>query len=225
LSLAASGDGGLDLFRFSDAPVFEHLNLHRKGAVLISITHLGHACVLAEVSGGPRILFDPGTYSAGFEDLTGLDAILITHEHPDHYDQDRLPSLAKANPDAPVVVAGDAGAAGADALPGTHAVIHPDIPAIPNTAYQLGDLLFHPGDSFTLPSGPVRILLLPTGGPWMKAGEAIDYLRAVAPEIAIPIHQAGLAAIHQQLHYGLFRGLGPSGTAIHVLEQGTPAAF
>jgi L-ascorbate metabolism protein UlaG (beta-lactamase superfamily) len=39
----------------------------------VQITHYGHACVLAELPDGTRILFDPGTYSAGFEDLTGLD--------------------------------------------------------------------------------------------------------------------------------------------------------
>jgi hypothetical protein len=54
----------------------------------------------------------------------------------------------------------------------------------------------------------------------MKAGEAVDYLRAVAPEIAVPIHQAGLAAIHQQVHYGLFRNLAPTGTTVHVLDPG-----
>jgi hypothetical protein len=71
---------------------------------------------------------------------------------------------------------------------------------VTNNAYQVGDLLFHPGDSFTMPRGTIRILLLPAGGPWMKLSESIDYLRAVAPEIAIPIHQAGLASVHQQLH-------------------------
>ena len=96
---------------------------------------------------------------------------------------------------------------------------------VPNNAYQVGDLLFHPGDSFTTPPGPVRILLLPVGGPWMKVSESVDYLRAVAPEIAIPIHQAGLADIHQQLHYQLFRGLAPSGTTVHVLDHGIAAAL
>jgi hypothetical protein len=61
------------------------------------------------------------------------------------------------------------------------------------------------------------------GGPWMKAGESVDYLRSVAPEIAIPIHQAGLAGIHQQLHYQLFRSLAPPATTVHVLEHGTAA--
>jgi L-ascorbate metabolism protein UlaG (beta-lactamase superfamily) len=197
----------------------------------VRVTHYGHACVLAELPDGTRILFDPGTYSAGFEDLTGLDAVLITHEHPDHHDPDRVPRLAEANLGAPVVTVADVGdpvtvgGAAVRVQPGEHAVIHADLPAVTNNAYQVGDLLFHPGDSFILPQGPVRILLLPAGGPWMKLGESIDYLRAVAPEIAIPIHQAGLASIHQQLHYQLFRALAPSGTTVHVLDHGTAAAL
>jgi L-ascorbate metabolism protein UlaG (beta-lactamase superfamily) len=195
----------------------------------VRLTHYGHACVLAELPDGTRLLFDPGTYSAGFEDLAGLDAILITHEHPDHHDPERVPRLAAASPGARMVTAADvdasvtAGGALVGIQHGDHAVVHPALPNVANNAYQVGDLLFHPGDSFTLPAEPVRILLLPAGGPWMKAGEAADYLRAVAPEIAIPIHQAGLAAIHQNLHYQLFRGLAPSGTTVIVLDHGIQA--
>ena len=65
------------------------------------LTHYGRACVLAELAGQIRVLFDPGTYSAGFEDLTGLDAILITHAHPDP----TAPVLAEASPDALLVTA------------------------------------------------------------------------------------------------------------------------
>jgi L-ascorbate metabolism protein UlaG (beta-lactamase superfamily) len=197
----------------------------------VRLTHYGHACMLAELPDQTRVLFDPGTYSAGFEDLRGLNAILITHEHADHHDGDRLPALVKANPDAQLVtVAGGddsvtAGGAVVTVRRGDHAVIHPDLPNVTNNAYQLGEELFHPGDSFTMPSGPVRILLLPTGGPWMKLSESADYLRAVAPEIAVPIHQAGLAESHRQLHYQVFRGLVPPGTTIHVLDKGTPAAL
>jgi L-ascorbate metabolism protein UlaG (beta-lactamase superfamily) len=191
---------------------------------MISLTHFGHACVLAELEDGPRILFDPGTYSTGFEDLTGLDAILITHEHHDHLDPARLADLIKANPGAQVVTV-DGGAFDVAVLAGDHALVHPDVPVVRNNAYQVGDVLFHPGDSFTMPSGPVKVLLLPTGGPWMKAGEAVDYLRAVAPEIAIPIHQAGLAQAHQQLHYGLFHQLAAADTTVRVLDHGTSASF
>lgn len=197
----------------------------------VQITHYGHACVLAELPDGTRILFDPGTYSTGFEDLTGLDAILITHEHPDHHDTERLPRLTEANPAAPVITVanlGDSVTAGGAVVQirhVDHAVIHPDLPNVTNNAYQVGDLLYHPGDSFTLPQGQVRILLVPTAGPWMKLGESVDYLRAVAPEIAIPIHQASLTDGPRQMHYELFRSLAPSGTAVRVLDHGTATAL
>ena len=51
-------------------------------------------------SGDKAVLFDPGNFSHGFEGITGLSAILITHQHPDHADVTRLPALIEANPQA-----------------------------------------------------------------------------------------------------------------------------
>src|SRR5450756_1679882 len=65
------------------------------------ITNLGHACLLVE-AGGQRILVDPGAFSPGFVDVTGLDAILVTHQHADHVDLPRLPALLEINPKARV---------------------------------------------------------------------------------------------------------------------------
>ena len=67
----------------------------------MQLTRFGHSCLLV-VDGDARILIDPGTFSAGFEDLTGLTAVLITHQHADHLDLDRLPAVIAANPDAVV---------------------------------------------------------------------------------------------------------------------------
>lgn len=179
------------------------------------ITHFGHACVL--VSGQRRVLLDPGTYSTGFEALRDLDAVLVTHEHPDHQDADRLPDLLEANPGATVGTVPD----GIEVVAGEHALIHPLLPGITNNGY-LVDGVFHPGDAFLPPPGPVTVLLLPVGGPWMKIGEAIDYLRTVEPELAIPIHQAGLAPVHQAVHYQLVRNLAPRRTQVEVLDHGVP---
>ncbi|MFD1538958.1 MBL fold metallo-hydrolase [Nonomuraea guangzhouensis] len=182
----------------------------------MQITHFGHACVL--VSGDRRLLLDPGTYATGFEDLRDLDAVLVTHEHPDHLDTDRIPALLAANPAVRVGDVPD----GIETVEGEHAVIHPLLPGMANTGYLLDGRIFHPGDAFTPPPWPVRVLLLPVGGPWLKIGEAVDYLRTIEPELVIPIHQAGLAPVHQALHHQLIRNLAPRRTQVEVLEHGVP---
>ncbi|MQA16333.1 MAG: MBL fold metallo-hydrolase [Pseudonocardiaceae bacterium] len=212
----------------------------------MQIVHFGHSCVLVETASA-RLLVDPGSFSSGFEELTGLDAILVTHQHPDHLDLERLSALLDRNPEAPLVV--DSGSADQLAekglthqvvspgeqlqlggvavdvivIGGDHAVIHPDIPVIPNNGYLFEGSVLHPGDSFTVPVDPVDALLLPTGAPWLKLSEAVDYLRAVAPPLAVPIHQAVLAM--PEMHYTMFRQLAPSGTQLEVATPGQPLAL
>ena len=61
------------------------------------ITHLGHSAVLVETDGA-RILIDPGNFSDAWHSLTDLDAVLVTHQHPDHLDPENMPALLAANP-------------------------------------------------------------------------------------------------------------------------------
>jgi L-ascorbate metabolism protein UlaG (beta-lactamase superfamily) len=208
----------------------------------MQVTHFGHSCVLLD-TGAARLLIDPGTFSADFEGLTGLDAVLVTHQHPDHLDPERLPALLRGNPDARLIV--DPGTAGqlddvdhetvepgatlqvagarVEVLGGQHAVIHPDIPRIVNNAYLVDGSHLHPGDSLDTVPDDVDVLFLPAAAPWSKISETIEYLRAVAPRTAVPIHQAILAST--TIFYGHLDRLGPEKTTFRPLDAATPTTL
>ena len=181
----------------------------------MKITKYGHACLLVE-EGEARILVDPGGYSKGFEGLTGLNAVLITHQHGDHLSVENIAALAEKNPglkvfadegsyaklddgsglDIHAVHAGeefDVAGVKVKVVGTDHAVIHPTMSGIPNVGYLVARKLFIPGDNFTLPGEPVDVLAFALGAPWSKISEAIDYVLAVHPTVAIPYHDAVLA--------------------------------
>ena len=192
-------------------------------------------------------LFDPGTFSHGFEGITGLTAILITHQHPDHADPQRLPALVEANPSAALYAdpqtaamlgSGWTAVEVGDEFPlagltirgvgGRHAVIHPEIPVIDNISYLIGDgdhpaKLMHPGDALFVPDEPVEVLATPAAAPWMKISEAVDYLRAVGPRHAVPIHQGIIAPDARGIFYGRLSEM--TDTDVRVLTEESAAQF
>src|SRR5699024_4247867 len=115
----------------------------------------------------------------------------------------------------------------AEVVGGRHAVIHPDIPAIDNAGFLLGTadrpgLLLHPGDELSPPGVPVQVLALPATAPWSKLEETIDYYRAVAPEVAVPIHDAIVSDAGRGLYFGQLTAHGPAGSRFLPLAHGVP---
>lgn len=181
------------------------------------LTHLGHACLLIEIA-DERILIDPGNFTPSFESARDLSAIVITHQHPDHLDPDRLPDILRANGNARVLC--DPGSLdlladlGVEAqthdgptqvgevtvspIGHLHALIHEDLPVIPNVGVTLrapGEpSVFHPGDSLEGEPGPVDVVAFPLNAPWQRSRDMAGFLRRLNPASAVPIHDGLLNA-------------------------------
>lgn len=197
----------------------------------MKLTKMSHACIRLEKNGQTLVL-DPGGFSE--EDAAaGADAILVTHEHADHFDEGRLRAALDANPAAELWTLAAVAQQLSAAFPGRvhtvghgdtftaagfdvqvhgelHAVIHPDIPRITNVGYLLDGAVFHPGDAFTVPDHPVDTLLLPVMAPWSKLSEVVDYVREVEPQRAYDIHDALLTDLARPIYDRLVGGLGGS---------------
>jgi len=175
----------------------------------VRLTRWGHACVRLD-DDARHLVVDPGTLCELGPALDGADAILVTHEHGDHIAVDEVARAVAAGtplwgPAAVVallreagapqallhaVVAGDtfdAGGFEVEALGERHAVIHPDIPVIPNVAYLVAGVL-HPGDALVVPPRTPDVLLLPVSGPWFVLADGIDLAREVGARRIVPIH-------------------------------------
>jgi L-ascorbate metabolism protein UlaG (beta-lactamase superfamily) len=193
----------------------------------MELTKHEHACVAFEKEGASFVI-DPGAFSPNAADIiSGAEAVLLTHEHFDHVHEAAINAALAARPDlrvyAPASLADTFGAhpgqftavSAGDELKvagftvsvhgTTHASIHADIPAVPNVGYLVDETVYHPGDAYFVPEVSVGTLLLPTSGPWMKTGEAADYVRAVRPDRVIQIHEALLSEIGLSVA-GMFLG-------------------
>ena len=195
----------------------------------------GHACVVL-CEGERRLVVDPGIFT-GPDACAGASAVLVTHEHPDHFAPDRLKAALDADPGLEVwtnsSVAGQLEGLGTRvhvvghgdvvSVAGVevhvhgelHAEIHPDIPRIANVGFLVAGQVFHPGDALTVPDEPVATLLLPVHAPWSKTGELIDYVRAVHADQAFAVHDGALNDIGLGMVTGLLGERGP----------GTPTPF
>ncbi|MFE1311372.1 MBL fold metallo-hydrolase [Streptomyces sp. NPDC058755] len=209
----------------------------------MKLTKKSHACVRLEKD-GRTLVIDPGGFSEQ-DAAAGADAILVTHEHPDHFDEGRLRAALEANPAAGIWTLKSVAEQIAAAFPGRvhtvghgdtftaagfdvqvhgelHAVIHPDIPRITNVGYLIdGGRVFHPGDALTVPDLPVETLMLPVQAPWNKISEVIDYVREVKPQRAYDIHDALLTDLARPIYDRQIGSLG--GTDHQRLTPGASA--
>jgi L-ascorbate metabolism protein UlaG (beta-lactamase superfamily) len=184
------------------------------------VTKFEHAALRLDAN-GKTLVIDPGSFTTPLSDLSGLSGIVLTHEHPDHWTPEHLDRLLTAAPGTPIVApSGVARAAeGYDItvvspgdtvevdgftlrfFGGTHEIIHSSLPVVENVGVLVNDELYYPGDSYAVPEGvTVGTLAAPLGAPWLKVGDAIDFVLAVAPRRAFGTHDMTLSTIGKNMH-------------------------
>jgi L-ascorbate metabolism protein UlaG (beta-lactamase superfamily) len=198
----------------------------------VLLTKFTHACVRLEDQGRVLVI-DPGIWAEP-EAFDGATDLLITHEHVDHIDLERvkahpalsiytnaefavqlgLPNVTAIEPGQTFTAAGFT----VQATGGRHADIYGGLPGCANLGF-LVEGVYHPGDSLYVPDAEVETLLVPASGPWLKFGEAIEFTRAVKPRQAIPIHEALLTGQGMEYFDGWLQSHG--GTSYSRLAAGT----
>lgn len=185
----------------------------------MTITKYEHACFTIEETGA-KLVVDPGKFTSSLPRLDKVIAIVITHVHPDHIDEHKVKQIITDNPGTKIFSTQEV----ADAFPnlnfiiaepgsthqigpftlaffgGEHAIIHPSKPPTQNIGVLINSTVYYPGDSFTLPGRPIKVLAAPAAAPWLKISEAIDFIQEVKPEIAFPTHDAVLSDEGKQVH-------------------------
>ncbi len=175
----------------------------------MKITKYPESCLIIEHS-GKRICIDPGSFVAekySAADLQPLDAILITHEHPDHVVPGLLGELSQ-NGKVPVFgnqstknligelitnIVNDldefeAGGVKIVARELPHSLLPDGSPGPQNTGYIIDGTFFHPGDGFSLDGLQINAAAIPIAGPDISPKDAFAFIKQLGCKTVIPVH-------------------------------------
>lgn len=192
---------------------------------MLHLTKYEHACFTVEKD-DQLIVVDPGAYTTDFIAPDHVVGVIITHEHADHYDQELVAAIIDKNPEAMIightsvidsieafptlaVEAGESLSLGPFELAfygGEHATIIQGVTPPANLGVMINDLLYYPGDSWTIPGDHVvDTLALPIAAPWLKVSEVVAFLEEIHPRSAFPTHDAILSSTGQALIDGMVK--------------------
>lgn len=173
----------------------------------MKITKYVHACLLVE-TGTQNILVDPGQFSwesglVSVDALPQLDAVVITHEHFDHFHPPFVAAVLKKFPGVSFVTTPsvasklhDMGAVRifSDSIEGIevfskkrHASLEPLSRTPENIAVHIADKLTVGGDRQDLEETK-EILALTVTAPWGSMIAAVGMAQRLKPKVIVPVH-------------------------------------
>jgi L-ascorbate metabolism protein UlaG (beta-lactamase superfamily) len=211
----------------------------------MKVTKYGHACLILD-HGEQRLIIDPGAYTRLPVDLGRVRTIIVSEEHPDHFNIDNLKRIMAQSPEAKVyttkVVAeqltkggvpceGVEGESLVDAdgfkvklREGAHAPVNGHSPCRVLTV-QVGQFLYYPSDSFIPIGDMVQILATPTYGPWYNLDDALKFLQAVRSEVVFATHNTPNSEVSPMDTHRFLEALAGSGREWVRLATGESRDF
>jgi L-ascorbate metabolism protein UlaG (beta-lactamase superfamily) len=175
----------------------------------MKITKYGHACLLVSNDIGEHIIIDPGCFTKLPSDLAGISAIIITEEHVDHLDISNIKMILSANPQALIYTSSGASklltqnSIVSETIEGQieksigkfkisfyendHAISYGSSPC-KSLAIKINDDIYYPSDTYNVIEEKVKILALPTSGPWHKVSDAVDFANNINSEKILATH-------------------------------------
>jgi len=183
---------------------------------------LAHAGLVLEDQGN-SLLIDIGDFTSPDELAAAMlaakpiAALVITHEHSDHWTPGHVAQIRAAAPqvpifttastaaalaalgitDATVVSEGEQHTAGPftlDFYGRRHEVLHSSIQVIDNIGVKVNDTLAWGGDSLTRAPFTADVLGVPIGSPWSNIAQVMDFVLTSAPKRAFLTHDGMLSA-------------------------------
>ena len=178
----------------------------------MKLTKFQHACFVVE-KGNTSIVVDPGAFTHDFIMPKHVSAVFITHNHPDHFDAQKVITILREHPNAVLlahesiindfknehtqaITVGetvDANGITLNFVGGTHEPIDETIPTPVNIGVIIDNQLYYPGDSYYAPTTPIKELLLPISAPWLSINHALELVRTLKPSFVFPTHDAILS--------------------------------
>lgn len=176
----------------------------------MKLTKYEHSCVVLEKD-NQSLVIDVGPLTESYVVPGNCVGIVVTHEHFDHLDQEKLKATLAKNPDAKVFVNADiealledepkaavvviasgqsqtVGGFSLQFVGGRHEAIRPEVPQPVNTGVIVDELFYHPGDQYFVPEQSFTWLGLPLNAPWAKVSETTEFVKQAKAQHILPIH-------------------------------------
>jgi L-ascorbate metabolism protein UlaG (beta-lactamase superfamily) len=180
------------------------------------------------------------------DNLTGIDLLLITHEHGDHLHVESVKKILENNPDIKIITNSAVGkiltkenipfemvehgqnqnfkGLVIEGFGNDHKEIYKEYNLVQNTGYFIDNYLFYPGDALYNPKKPITVLALPAPGTWANIKEIIDYAIELKPQKCFPVHDGSLS--RKTFMHNVFHAFLPKeGIQVTNLEENQSAEF